>query len=87
MPLITNDEFLYLNANIGLAPHDSIEDDRFLYLGANIGIEPHDPIVDDRFYYLNVNVELPTGFVIYPIEDGTRPAKTELPGDDEWVDF
>lgn len=87
LPLITNDEFLYLNANIGLAPHDSIEDDRFLYLGANIGIEPHDPIVDDRFYYLNVNVELPTGFVIYPIEDGTRPAKTELPGDDEWVDF
>jgi len=87
LPLITNDEFLYMNTNIGLEPHDTIEDDRFLYLGANIGIAPHDPIVDDRFFYLNVNIERPTGFVIYPIEDDTRPAKTEFEGDDEWVDF
>lgn len=85
LPLVPRDEFLYLNANVGLPVHDPIVDDRFMYLNSNIGLAIHDPIVDDRFIYTNVNVDLAVGKVIYPMYDDTRPAKTEFPGDEEFI--
>ena len=83
--LVANPEFLYLNANIGVAVHDPIVDSRGLYLNVSLGRESHDPIVDARFIYLNVNIEMALGTVIYPMYDFTIPAKTDFEGDDEFI--
>lgn len=82
LPLVTNDEFLYLNANVGLEVIDPIIQERHLYLNGNVGLELHDPIVDDRFVYLNVNIGYALGEVIYPIEDDTVTRKTDFDGDE-----
>lgn len=86
LPLVPHDEFIYLNVNVGFAPHDSIVDDRFLYLNDNVGVAIHDPIVDGRFLYLNVDIELGIGEIIYPMYDNTRARKLVFDGDQAFYD-
>jgi hypothetical protein len=85
LPLVSNDEFLYVHVNTGLAVHDPLPDIRQMYLHVNMGIQPDDSIEDARMFYLNVNLKTHVGKIIYPFQDRTEVRKEEFEGDDDFI--
>src|SRR5690606_15400657 len=84
LPLKTNDEYLYINVNVGLEVHDPIIDERHVYVNANVGVEQIDTIEFDRHQYMNVNIDKGIGEVIYPLYDRTLGRKFDFDGDEEF---
>jgi hypothetical protein len=85
LPLVTNDEFLYLSVNVGVADHDETSDPRSLTMNANVGYNPN-PIEDARMVYQHSNIDVAIGRIIYPLYDRTEVRKEDFEGDDDFTD-